>query len=84
MTHRPTLPALALTTLAAATPLAAQSGSYDDLVALFHEWRAFERPTFIDGVPDYTAPAMARQQRELRAWKERLWAFDIDGWPVDR
>ncbi|MEJ2501870.1 MAG: DUF885 family protein [Gemmatimonadota bacterium] len=65
-----------------AVPLAAQSAEYQDLVALFGDWRAFERPLVVDGVPDYTAPAMARQQAELRDWKERLWAFDIDGWPV--
>ncbi|MGD2068594.1 MAG: DUF885 family protein [Gemmatimonadota bacterium] len=75
---------LLLAALMTATPTAldAQS-SYDDLATLFREWRAFERPAFVDGVPDYTAPAMARQQRELRAWKDRLWAFDIDGWPVE-
>jgi len=63
--------------------LAAQS-SWNDLTALFSEWRDFERTAFTDGVPDYTAPAMARQQQELRAWKDRLWAFDVDGWPVEQ
>ena len=65
-------------------PLPAQSASYDDLGTLFREWRAFERPAFDGDVPDYTAPAMARQQQELPDWKERLWSFDIDGWPVER
>lgn len=69
--------------LASAGTVEAQS-TWNDLVALFHEWRDFERPTFVDGVPDYTAPSMARQQSELREWKERLWAFDVDGWPVEQ
>jgi hypothetical protein len=69
--------------LAGPSPLHAQS-TWNDLVDLFHEWRAFERPDFVDGVPDYTAPAMARQQAELRSWKERLWSFDIEGWPVEQ
>ena len=59
------------------TSLQAQS-SYDQLVTLFGEWRDFERPAFVDGVPDYSADAMGRQYRELGDWKERLWAFEID------
>ena len=58
--------------------------SWNELVDLFSEWREFERPEFIDGVPDYTATAMARQQQELGEWKERLWAFDIENWPVEQ
>lgn len=73
----------ALVALDAPAPAAAQSG-YDDLVTLFREWRDFERPTFVDGVPDYSAEAMARQREELVAWKNRLWAIDIEGWPVER
>jgi uncharacterized protein DUF885 len=69
--------------LASPCALAAQS-SWDDLTALFSEWRDFERPTFVDGVPDYTAPAMARQQRDLRAWKDRLWSLEVEGWPVEQ
>ena len=48
-----------------ATSEVTPSTSYDDLVALFEEWRAFERPEFADGVPDYTAGAMAAQRGEL-------------------
>ena len=58
--------------------------SWNELVDLFGEWREFERPEFIDGVPDYTATAMARQQQELSTWKERLWALDIENWPVEQ
>ena len=28
--------------------------AWNELVDLFDEWREFERPEFIDGVPDYT------------------------------
>ena len=31
---------------------AAQEGDYSDLVALFEQWREFERPEFVDGVPE--------------------------------
>ncbi len=33
--------------------------SYDELVTLFAEWREFEEPTLVDGVPDYSAANMA-------------------------
>ena len=81
---RRTISALA-TAIAVTVPvgLSAQS-SWSDLTTLFSEWRDFERSDFVDGVPDYTPPAMARQQEELRTWKDRLWAFDIDGWPVEQ
>lgn len=64
------------------TAVHAQS-SWSELVSFFQQWRDFERPDFVDGVPDYTAPAMARQQAELREWKDRLWAFDRTGWSVE-
>ncbi len=57
-------------------------GTHADLVTLFAEWREFERPAFADGVPDYTAPAMARQFAELPAWRARLEALSPDGWSV--
>jgi hypothetical protein len=58
------------------------STSYDDVVALFEEWRDFERPEFIDGVPDYSASAMAAQANELSVYKRRLGAIDTTAWPV--
>ena len=62
----------------------ATSISYDDLVALFEEWREFEKPEFVDGVPDYTAEAMATQHRELAGYQQRLVAIDPSGWPVSQ
>jgi uncharacterized protein (DUF885 family) len=52
------------------------------LVALFTAWRAFQKPKRVDGVPDYTAPAMAAQHRELAAFQARLKAMDPAGWPI--
>ena len=42
-----------------------RSTNYADLVALFGEWRSFQRPKLLDGVPDYSAKAMAAQHRDL-------------------
>jgi hypothetical protein len=58
------------------------AGGYEALTRLFAEWRAFQRPPLVDGVPDYGSAAMARQYRELAAWKARLEAIDVRGWPV--
>ena len=58
------------------------STSYADLVKLFHEWRAFQKPKVVQGVPDYTAPAMAAQHRELAGFQQRLKAIDSTEWPV--
>ncbi len=61
-----------------------RSTRYEDLVSLFDEWRSFQKPKLVDGVPDYTAPAMAAQQRKLVSWQRRLAAIDPSGWPVHR
>ncbi len=59
------------------------SGSrHEDLVALFGEWRAFQRPALVAGVPDYTATAMSAQYRDLARFRQRLDAIDTRGWPV--
>jgi hypothetical protein len=58
--------------------------SYEDLTALFEGWRGFERPVFVDGVPDYTASAMAKQHRDLAGFQRRLAAIDPSGWPVSQ
>lgn len=57
-------------------------GSYDDLVKLFHEWRAFEQPPVLRGAPDYTAATQARRHAALAGFRQRLDAFDIRDWPV--
>jgi Bacterial protein of unknown function (DUF885) len=61
---------------------AAQAAGHTDLVALFAEWRGFQRPKVVDGVPDYTAGAMAAQQRDLAGYQRRLAAIDASGWPA--
>ncbi len=60
------------------------STSYDDLLALFAEWREFQQPALVDGVPDYTAAAMAAQHAALAGYEARLSAIDPSGWPIAR
>lgn len=68
----PAIPAEAQTTAA----------GYPALVRLFQEWRAFARPEWRGGVPDYTAAGMAAKAAALPAWQARLAAIDPRGWPV--
>ena len=56
--------------------------SYDDLVALFKEWRDFEAPELIEGVPQYTPAAMQKKEKGLQVFRKRLRAIDTSGWPV--
>lgn len=60
----------------------ARGSSYDALVRLFAEWRAFQRPPLTDGVPDYGAAAMHAQQEALPKYQQRLAAIDTAGWTV--
>lgn len=59
-----------------------QSAGYDDLVALFKEWRAFQTPRQIDGVPDFSPKTMTEQRRELAVYQRRLTAIDPSRWPI--
>jgi hypothetical protein len=60
----------------------AQGNSYDALLALFKEWRAFEEPPRLNGVPDYSAATNTRRLGELRRLQERLQAIDTAGWSI--
>ncbi len=56
--------------------------TYDQLVTFFHEWRAFQKPVLINGVPDYSVASMKKQHDELKVWQKKLNAVDTTGWPV--
>ncbi len=59
-----------------------ESDRYEDLLTLHSEWRDFQKPAFTEGVPDYTAAAMAEQAQELSRYQARLASIDPEGWPV--
>ena len=65
-------------------PAAAGTGTYEDLVRLFAEWREFEAPDYVSGAPDYSRGAMATKHAELPAWRARLEALDPTDWSVSR
>ena len=57
---------------------------YDDLLALFVDWREFESPPMLDGAPDYTVAQFAARQDDYLALRARLESFVIDDWPIPR
>lgn len=67
---------------AGASPSSARSMKYADLISLFADWRQFQKPRLVDGVPDYTPAAMAAQHRALAGYQQRLAAIDPRDWPV--
>jgi uncharacterized protein (DUF885 family) len=81
---------LRLTSLASAAILAACGSSdsparaarYEDLTALFTEWREFQKPKLADGAADYSGAAMTEQHRNLAVMQQRLTAIDTTGWTV--
>ncbi len=81
MTRRLCLLVLALTT-ALAAPAHAQGGTYGALLELFRDWRTFEEPPRVDGIPDYTPATNARRLQTLRAFQQRLRALDTAGWSI--
>ena len=72
----------ALLVAAAGQAASAQARTYDQLLTLFTEWRAFEEPPRVNGVPDYSAATNAKRLAELRRLQERLQAIDTTGWSI--
>jgi hypothetical protein len=66
---------------AAARPSSGPS-TYDAFVALFAEWRGFQTPPRVAGVPDYSVAAMKTQAAALPNWQRRLAAIDTSGWTI--
>jgi hypothetical protein len=66
------------------SPRPSRSANYEDLVALFADWREFQKPRVAGGVPDYTPAAMEAQHRALNEYRQKLAAIDPSAWPVPR
>jgi len=60
------------------------SGGYPELLQLFEDWRAFERPPMLDGAPDYTAAQFKKRYKEFKSYRDRLNALEHKSWPVDQ
>ena len=53
-----------------------------DLLALFEDARRLRVPRVVDGIPDYTAPAVAAQKERLATLRARLNALEPAGWAL--
>jgi hypothetical protein len=62
----------------------AQGGTYQQLVALFQEWRQFEEPPRPGGVPDYSAATNTARLATLRKMQARLQAIDTTAWSISQ
>ena len=68
----------------AGTQVAGKSAAYEDLLALWRQFRDAQKPKVIDGVPDYTDQSMSAQRPRTGEFLARFAAIDPSGWPVDR
>ena len=76
------LAAVTVMTTSFTSGTASASPSYEDLLALFADWREFESPPLLDGAPDYTPEQFAARRDDFVALRERLESFDIRSWRI--
>ena len=65
-----------------ATGAAPRAATYNDFLFFFTEWRVFQKPRLVNGVPDYTSRAMAAQEGQLAGYRKRLTAFNPRSWSI--
>ena len=58
------------------------STNYADLVQLFKDWRSFEKPALINGVPDYSKNSFNKRKPVYQLLRQRLESFNISDWTV--
>ena len=58
------------------------SGRFEELVTLLKEFREFQKPRLVNGVPDYSAAAMSAQAARIPEFRKRLTAIDASGLPI--
>ena len=64
-------------------PLKKVSANHQDLVALFKEWRAFEKPPLLNGAPDYTAKTFEKRLPDFKKLQAKLLSIDTAGWTIE-
>lgn len=67
------------------TPANAEpTNQYPMLIKLFHDWRAFETPPYINGAPDYRAERFNAAHKALASYQARLKAIDTSGFSTEQ
>jgi hypothetical protein len=64
-------------------PLKKVSANHQDLVDLFKEWRAFEKPPLLNGAPDYTAKTFEKRLPDFKKMQAKLLSTDTAGWTIE-
>jgi len=59
------------------------SNNYSELVRLFKEWRVFEKPPLLDGVPDYTIETFEKRWAKFKKLQSGLQSIDTTNWAVE-
>jgi hypothetical protein len=54
----------------------------ENVATLFTQWREFQRPQRVSGVPDYSVKAMADQAKAVPGWLARVNALDVSSAPL--
>lgn len=58
------------------------AANHADLIALFKQWRKFERPPMKDGAPDYTAETFNARHENFVKLQKQLLAMDTSDWTI--
>lgn len=61
-----------------------ETDKYEDLVSFFIEWREFQKPVYLNSVPDYSVKSMTEQKDKIPEYKNRLASIDTTHWPIDQ
>ena len=56
------------------------AADYDELVSLFNEFREYQKPILVDGIPDYSEGTMKAKLEGVRAFQQRLEDMDTTEW----
>ncbi len=60
------------------------TGTYEELISLFREWRAFERPPLHNGAPDYRAGTFGQRWPEFKKLQAQLLAIEYRNWTIEQ
>ena len=61
---------------------ATATNDYQDLIILFREFREFQNPTLVNGIPDFTERVMNEQYEGLKVLQNKLSKIDTTGWSI--
>ncbi len=61
-----------------------QTNNYTSLVSFFKEWRAFEKPSLLNGAPDYTAVNFNKRWAAFKSLQSRLNKMDTSSWTMEQ